>query len=177
MTTPPLISRAFPDFDVTTLPALPAGFVDISNKNDACPSFWHDEKQLKLWVDYAQPEDRENSEALRFSLVLTDAACEEPLIELFETESWDVMEEYLRTVCASRLTLMESLAKEARVMEGEEWDSDRVIAAGNEFFEVAKAYWPETFDDCSDFAVWCLKATSDEMVDEALHLIRTNQAR
>lgn len=63
----------FPHFilDVT----IPDGFADQSWHNNACPSF---EKQLPdgqyliIWVDYADPKDRDYSQFPRFSIDLHD---------------------------------------------------------------------------------------------------------
>lgn len=57
---------AFPDFvlDVT----LPPGGVDTSYRNDACPRFEYASAGVWLFVDYADPADREFMDARRFSV-------------------------------------------------------------------------------------------------------------
>ena len=65
-------AKEFPDFDLSTLPAIPRGFIDQSWHNDTCPSFRNEELKLTLHVDYAKPEDREHAETARFSLVRVD---------------------------------------------------------------------------------------------------------
>jgi hypothetical protein len=63
-----LIAIEFPDYDVTTLPTMPVGFVDSSWHNDACPSFTKGD--LTVFVDYADSAMREcGPDAPRFVLV------------------------------------------------------------------------------------------------------------
>jgi hypothetical protein len=52
-----MISYAFPDFDVATLPPIPSHWRDVSYKNDACPSWLVNE--LQVFIDYADPDARE----------------------------------------------------------------------------------------------------------------------
>lgn len=54
-----LFTSMFPDFNPATMPAIPHGFVDTSWWHDACPSFIDERLDLRLWVDYATPADRE----------------------------------------------------------------------------------------------------------------------
>jgi hypothetical protein len=68
-----LLQAEFPHYDVGTLPALPTGFVDSSWHNDACPSFTNEERRIQVFVDYADPMEREcGPEACRFSLFTLD---------------------------------------------------------------------------------------------------------
>lgn len=64
--THPLMAKEFPDFDQATLPTIPAGFEDTSWHNDACPSFQHEGLGLHLFIDYADPDDREMGSPFRF---------------------------------------------------------------------------------------------------------------
>ncbi len=50
---------AFPDFDPSTMPAIPADWRDTSEHNDAYPSFHSEAAGVRIWVDYADPADRE----------------------------------------------------------------------------------------------------------------------
>lgn len=50
--------KLFHNYD-GTLPKI-AGFTDDSYKNDACPSLFNPEKNLKLWVEYKNPARRES---------------------------------------------------------------------------------------------------------------------
>lgn len=56
----PRYRTAFPTFPDADWPApLPDGFVDVSWRNDCCPSLWSDSKRLVIWVDYADPAKSE----------------------------------------------------------------------------------------------------------------------
>lgn len=59
---------AFPDFGEMDV-EIPAGFADVSFRNDACPVFASEELGLFLHVDYKDAELREFQELKRFSLV------------------------------------------------------------------------------------------------------------
>ena len=51
---------------------IPEGFEDISWHNDAMPSWWNPEKNLRLWIDYKDKKDSEFSDTEdwnRFGLV------------------------------------------------------------------------------------------------------------
>ncbi len=60
------LRREFPDFDITTLPPLPEGYLDASSYIDAAPSFENEERGLKVYVDYANYADRESGRSQRF---------------------------------------------------------------------------------------------------------------
>lgn len=64
--------REFPDFPAADMPAIPEGFVDVSWKNDSCPSFLNVDAGLVLFVDYLDPELREEPTCPRFSLGVWD---------------------------------------------------------------------------------------------------------
>jgi hypothetical protein len=84
MTSTTLLVKAFPDYDVTTLPVIPVGFVDSSWHNDACPCFVKGD--LQLFVDYADPDLREcGTDAPRFVLVRNDDA---DVTTLCATDDW-----------------------------------------------------------------------------------------
>jgi hypothetical protein len=55
----------FPDFD--SMPDIPANWTDISWHNDTCPSF--ECGNVRIWIDYADPEQREFSTPTRFAVV------------------------------------------------------------------------------------------------------------
>jgi hypothetical protein len=87
----------FPTFDAASLPAIPADFVDTSWHNDACPSFTNEALNLRVWVDFADPADREFDDARRFGLCWNDDN-----YELVLTDDWS---EILRAIDARRLTV------------------------------------------------------------------------
>lgn len=66
---------------------------------------------------------------------------------------------------------MEQLAAEARSIDDDDWGSERQVDAENRFFDECRRHRPATFDDAGDFADWCLKATTDERIDEAMRLL------
>jgi|GEM_PF-3382758 len=49
----------FPDYPAADLPPLPPGAVDVSWRNDQCPSFTFPHLGLTVWADYADPDARE----------------------------------------------------------------------------------------------------------------------
>jgi hypothetical protein len=65
------------------------------------------------------------------------------------------------------------LAKDALPINDDDWGSDRQIDAENLFFnEVEKVLDAETF---AAFENYCLKATTDERVEEALRLLESHK--
>jgi len=60
------LRREFPDFDITTLPTIPEGYVDASSYIDAAPSFENEEGTLKVYVDYANYADRASGRSQRY---------------------------------------------------------------------------------------------------------------
>jgi len=64
----PNMAKEFPTFDQSTLPAIPAGFVDTSWVNDQCPNFLGMGDTLGLFIDFADPADRDFPESSRFTL-------------------------------------------------------------------------------------------------------------
>lgn len=96
----------FPDYDLTTLPPIPADWQDTSWGNDIAPSFDAlasddpaDSDRLRVWVDYADPAQRQFPETLRYGAYLTNAK-DERLYEI-ESDDWDVIlrgVEYMRSI-------------------------------------------------------------------------------
>lgn len=68
----PLTAAAFPDFDVSTFPAMPEGFAESSYANDTCPSFWNEALKLSIHVDYEDSSMREFEDGERFHLIDTE---------------------------------------------------------------------------------------------------------
>lgn len=64
---------------------------------------------------------------------------------------------------------LEPLAQRARPRSDDDWGSVRQIDAENRFFRVVKrTMTPADFADLEDY---CLRATTDEAIDEALRMI------
>lgn len=87
--------ESFTDFDVDSMPDIPAGFEDTSWENDQCPSFTDYEHDLVLYVDYADTAKREFPETTeRFSVhVLSDIGgmTEQP----FVSDTWSAVVDYI----------------------------------------------------------------------------------
>lgn len=79
----------FPDFKAADMPEPPEGFEDVSWHNDAMPSFFNEELQLRLWINYADPQMRESTAMTRYCLEATDAECQphEPHW-YYNTDNW-----------------------------------------------------------------------------------------
>lgn len=91
----PLWKFEHPAFTEAEIPTLSSNWVDISSHNDTCPSFWNEEKRLKLWVEREKVEDREADFYSRYSVVRTDEdAC--GVDEVVDTEDWVDVENYLK---------------------------------------------------------------------------------
>ena len=80
--------KLFSNYD-GELPTL-AGFVDDSWRHDACPSMINETRNLKLWVDYVDPDRRECGGA-RYTLCIADGSA-----ELLATEFLADIKEFLR---------------------------------------------------------------------------------
>lgn len=58
-----------------------------------------------------------------------------------------------------------------RIIPEEAYGSEEQIDASNAFAAVLERFNPQTFNESSDYAAWCLKATSLEMVQRAFVLL------
>ena len=69
---------------------------------------------------------------------------------------------------------IEELAAKARPINDADWGTERQIEAENAFFDACMEIDAATFDPDggSNFVRWCLKATSEGMIDEAMKLVR-----
>ena len=73
-----MISEAFPDFNLATLPPIPSDWRDVSWQHDACPSWLVN--GLHVFIDHADPAKREFN-LTRFH-VLSDGD------DLLATDAW-----------------------------------------------------------------------------------------
>jgi hypothetical protein len=69
------------------------GFIDDSWLNDVCPSLLNESKNIKLWVDYKNPDRRECG-GLRYTLCEYNENQDYPK-QLFTTESLTEMRKYI----------------------------------------------------------------------------------
>lgn len=72
----------FPDFDPATMPIIPA-WLDTSWHNDTCPSF--QSETVRIFIDYADPQQREIAESVRYSVHANDNAMADVL---FYADDW-----------------------------------------------------------------------------------------
>jgi hypothetical protein len=77
----------------------------------------------------------------------------------------------LTTITATQMAEFERLAQDARPITDADWGTERQIAAENAFF---RAVGFEQDDDALGFEYsrFALKATTNEMLNEALRLLR-----
>ena len=79
----------FPDYPVADMPALPAGFIDLSWRNDMCPAFANPALGFAVWIDYADPAAREFEDGKRFTVYPCDAEGAHTEDEsAFESDEW-----------------------------------------------------------------------------------------
>jgi hypothetical protein len=83
----------FGSFPVADMPAIPAGWDDVSWHNDMSPCFENEAAGWRLWVQWADPKEREFEDMPRFSLCPTDDRAWEDSHTGFET--WEQVLEFL----------------------------------------------------------------------------------
>lgn len=71
------------------------------------------------------------------------------------------------------MTDINKMAQEARPTSDDDWGSERQITAQNAFFVEVQRVLPKPLFE--KLEAYCLKATVDEMIDEALRLIVCKQ--
>jgi hypothetical protein len=92
----PMLAAEFPDYELATLPAIPADWAESSWHNDACPSFMARDDKLHIFVDYAYPEAREWPDiGFRFSVSHIDEAGD--IHQLLETDDWQAVTSFVET--------------------------------------------------------------------------------
>ena len=88
----------FPDFILDV--EIPAGFDDRSWHNDVCPRFEKnlpDGQYLIIWVDYADPKDREYSNCHRFAVDINDHDATY-LDTLIRSDNWQEILNFIDTL-------------------------------------------------------------------------------
>ncbi len=79
----------FPDFPAADMPAIPEGFKDSSWHNDACPSIISDSLHLSIFIDFANPAEREFPDTDRFIVLQLDPeGCLTGDMPLVATDNW-----------------------------------------------------------------------------------------
>ena len=87
----------FPDFHPNTMPPIPDVWEDVSWSNDACPCFSTETSRgghFLVFVDYEDPQLRENPDLKRFSVHSTNSDGEVNFT-LMDTDSWDSVLQFL----------------------------------------------------------------------------------
>jgi len=79
----------FPDFDPTTLPAIPDGWTDQSWHNDACPSF-NTGRGMVVFIDFARVTRRQIDMGGRF-VVAPDPETDDRSDALLVTDDWSAV--------------------------------------------------------------------------------------
>ncbi|WP_114946489.1 hypothetical protein [Microvirga calopogonii] len=171
----PQWKREFPEFKADWIPELPPGFEDYSWHNDACPRFHDTMRDLVVWVDYPESQDRELPENLRFGV------CRErddgSLEDLYSADEWTLVRDFFDNYSppagsAPNYNTLLMLAEDAKCKTDEDWGSDRQVDAENRFFKAAMQRFPDHFTDTNDDWQEAIhKATSDEIIDEAMRRI------
>lgn len=69
------------------------------------------------------------------------------------------------------MTTIRELANDGRPKDEADYGTDRQIDTLNALWRELETRWPDEFGELSDFSAYCLKATNDEQVDEALRLL------
>lgn len=137
------------------------GMVDESWHNDICPRYEMsitgadigDGIDLRLWADHDEPAEREMG-GCQFAMSLFDCDTyeETPLIE---TDDFAIVELFI-------------MGFRAFPKDGLEWGSEEQIDAQNAFFIEFEKLVKSGDGDWDEFEDWCMKATVEEMISEAL---------
>lgn len=135
------IQREFPSYDdmkgfADLLAKLP-GFVDSSWHNDTCPSMHHEGTNTRIWVEYADPEKRENP-GKRFVIERGDAGDTETILET--DLGSDVIDWYHNRKIV--------VCKKRHLVDSDDDSLDRYANVGDK----GKAEWDERTDQWS--IVW-----------------------
>jgi hypothetical protein len=87
----------FPDFALDVI--IPDTWEDISYHNDACPSYHAgltpEGYNVKVWIDYTDPKEREFPEMNRFCVVIEDNLIIET--DTHEGNDWDAVLKFVAT--------------------------------------------------------------------------------
>lgn len=87
----------FPDFVLDV--EIPEGFTDQSWHNDVCPRFERalpDGRYLSIWVDFADPKEREYSNCHRFAVDLHEPDSTY-LRTLIRSDNWQDIVDFVNT--------------------------------------------------------------------------------
>ena len=129
----------FPDFSESDMPEIPAGFVDVSSELDLCPSFWSEPLRLRISVDYADPERRDDPDMPRFCLWPTDPlGASDPDGEVFDGDDWSTILQRIEQYRAASEICYKWLSR-----IGDEFDPN---TRGNEYTPHMSDGWMKEYD-------------------------------
>ncbi|MBB5986004.1 hypothetical protein [Sphingobium lignivorans] len=78
----------FPDYDASSLPAIPAHWQDASWHNDPCP-FWLISQSMGVFIDYVDPAQKEFPDTPRFAVIrMVEGQHSTDALPLLETDDW-----------------------------------------------------------------------------------------
>jgi len=84
-----MINYAFPEYDMTTLPAIPTMWIDVSYRNDVCPSWIANE--FHIFVDWPKPEEREYPEMERYTVLERETGG-----SLLQSDDWQEILDFVK---------------------------------------------------------------------------------
>jgi hypothetical protein len=91
-----MINHAFPEYDTTTLPPIPTMWIDVSYRNDVCPSWIANE--FHIFVERANPEEREYPEVERYTVLERETGG-----VLLQSDNWDDVLDYVNGIQKQRI--------------------------------------------------------------------------
>jgi hypothetical protein len=71
------------------MPAIPEDWIDISWKNDSCPSFQTHGGKIIVYADYPDPMDRDHPETTRFTAVFKPNENNHADFKYCDTDDWN----------------------------------------------------------------------------------------
>jgi hypothetical protein len=131
------IKTEFPDYD-GALPFI-NGYEDTSWHNDACPSIekdFGDDLRIRIWCDYANPENRERPESPRFAVQVYSETDEEGTV-LLESDEFHEIIDFVTSLEASMKIPPLDLAREfCRQLHSQlGGDTMQLVNARNDYME------------------------------------------
>jgi len=84
---------------------------------------------------------------------------------------YEIKEEYGFYLPSLNLPTLREMIKDGRSINEEDYATDRQVNAINAVFDQLAARWPNEFGYQSDYSEYCMMATDDEQMDEALQIL------
>lgn len=134
---------AFKEMADAEMPRIPLGFTDISFRNDACPSFEREDCGLHIWVNFADPAQREAGGA-RF--IVSDGDASKGRSEVIATEDWETAQVYLIGYIFARTVKAGLTVDEYAQMRRDNASNVAGVCASHDFFD-ANMIMDDAFSD------------------------------